>query len=93
MDCGNKDNNLHERILMLENTVRNLKLKNENDLSGKKAKKPREQTDYNRFVSSYINSEKIRLGGEFNNKVAFSGAAKKWKEEKIKKEEEKKLIN
>ena len=33
MDCDNKDNNLHERILMLENTVRNLKLKNENDLN------------------------------------------------------------
>ena len=86
-----EDNNLHERLLSLENEVRNLKSNSMGDNSGKKEKKekkPRAQTEYNKFVSAYINEQKDKLGTDFNHKVAFGEAAKKWNEKKEKDKKE-----
>lgn len=85
-----EDNNLHERLLSLENEVRNLKMGTEQKpKKEKKEKKPRAQTEYNKFVSTYINEQKEKLGSDFNHKVAFADAAKKWNEKKESKKEEK----
>jgi len=88
-----EDNNLHERLISLENEVRNLKMgSTENDKKlkkEKKEKKPRAQTEYNKFVSAYINEQKEKLGSDFNHKVAFADAAKKWNEKKEAKKEAK----
>ena len=94
-------NDIHQRLLHLENEIKNLKMKKpdtvneetdtvneEPDLPDKKnkkekkEKKPRTPTEYNKFVSSYINEQKDILGTEFNHKVAFSNAAKEWKSKK-----------
>jgi len=83
----NQDNNLYERLLLLENEVNNLKMNaTENTVKKekkeKKEKKPRAQTEYNKFVSNYINEQKEKLGNDFNHKAAFIDAAKKWNEHK-----------
>ena len=89
-----EDNNLHERLLSLENEVRNLKMGSvvteQKPKKEKKEKKPRAQTEYNKFVSSYINEQKEKLGTNFNHKIAFVDAAKKWNEKKESKKESKK---
>ena len=80
-----EDNNLHERLLTLEQEVRNLKKNSSSstiEQKPKKEKKPRTQTEYNKFVSSYINEQKEKLGDDFKHKVAFAEAAKKWNEKK-----------
>ena len=77
--------NLNDRITNIENEIKLLKeqkcemgkVKKE-----KKEKKPRAQTEYNKFVSAYINEQKEKLGSDFNHKVAFGEAAKKWTEKK-----------
>ena len=83
---ASEDNNLHERLLTLENEVRNLKMgklvTEEKPKKEKKEKKPRAQTEYNKFVSAYINEQKEKLESDFNHKVAFADAAKKWNEKK-----------
>lgn len=93
---SNEENNLHERLLNLENEVRTLKSENASNVSNvsnvrpkkeKKEKKPRAQTEYNKFVSAYINEQKELLDKDFNHKVAFSNAAKKWNEKKESKKE------
>uniref|UniRef100_A0A6C0LED3 Uncharacterized protein n=1 Tax=viral metagenome TaxID=1070528 RepID=A0A6C0LED3_9ZZZZ len=85
-----EDNNLHERLLSLENEVRNLKMGTSvSEQKTKKEKKPRAPTEYNKFVSVYINEQKEKLGSDFNHKVAFADAAKKWNEKKESKKEEK----
>ena len=88
-----EDNNLHERLLSLENEVRNLKtgryVTEEKPKKEKKEKKPRAQTEYNKFVSVYINEQKEKLGSDFNHKVAFTDAAKRWNEKKESKKEAK----
>ena len=79
------NSDLNERLLQLENEVRELKKERADKTEKKKdksEKKPREKTEYNIFVSTYINEQKELLGSEFNHKLAFSGAAKKWKEHK-----------
>ena len=89
---SSEDNNLHERILTLENEVRNLKNANSSTVSDKKEKKekkPRTQTEYNKFISLYISEQKEKLGSDFNHKLAFSSAAKKWNEKKESKKEAK----
>lgn len=81
-----ENNDLHERILNLENEVRSLKNKSSNTdekpTKEKKEKKPRAPTEYNKFVSCYINDQKEKLGTEFKHKIAFAEAAKKWNENK-----------
>jgi len=80
-----EESNLNDRITTLENEIKLLKdqkcemgkVKKE-----KKEKKPRAQTEYNKFVSAYINEQKEKLGNEFNHKVAFGEAAKKWTDNK-----------
>ena len=42
----------------------------------KEEKKPRAQTEYNKFVSLYINEQKEKLGSDFNHKVAFTDLLK-----------------
>ena len=83
---ASEDNNLHERLLSLENEVRNLKMgtsvTEQKPKKEKKEKKPRAQTEYNKFVSTYINEQKEKLGSEFKHKVAFGEAAKQWTEQK-----------
>ena len=83
------NDNLHERLSMLENEVRSLKANKSNENSEskkekkeKKEKKPREPTEYNKFMSAYINEQKDKLGADFNHKVIFKEAAKKWGEQK-----------
>ena len=71
MAMASDENNLHERLLMLENEVRSLKANksNENNESAKdkkekkekKEKKTREPTEYNKFMSAYINEQKEKL--------------------------------
>ena len=86
-----EDNNLHERLLSLENEVRNLKMgtsgNDQKPKKEKKEKKPRAQTEYNKFVSAYINEQKEKLGNDFNHKVAFADAAKNWNDKKESKKE------
>lgn len=83
---ASENNNLHERLLFLENEVRNLKMgtsgNDQKPKKEKKEKKPRAQTEYNKFVSNYINEQKEKLGNDFNHKAAFIDAAKKWNEHK-----------
>jgi hypothetical protein len=90
---ANENNNLHERLLSLENEVRNLKMgtsvTEQKPKKEKKEKKPRAQTEYNKFVSAYINEQKEKLGSDFNHKIAFADAAKKWNEKKESKKEAK----
>lgn len=88
------ETDIHQRLLSLENEVKSLKearaefgesngkLKKE-----KKEKKPRAQTEYNKFVSSYINEQKEKLGADFKHKIAFGEAAKQWTEQKKTKSE------
>lgn len=84
------DQALIDRITSLENEVKSLKMGSTGDdtkvKKEKKEKKPRAQTEYNKFVSAYINEQKEKLGEEFNHKVAFKSAAEKWGE--LKKEKE-----
>lgn len=79
------DNQLIQRIEQLENEVKNLKDKNlefGKSKKEKKEKKTRVPTEYNKFMSSYINEQKEKLGDQFKHKIAFSEAAKKWSEKK-----------
>ena len=84
------EDNIHQRLLSLENEIKNLKElqgeynvdKSKKEKKEKKEKKPRAQTEYNKFVSNYINEQKELLGDNFNHKVAFGEAAKKWTEQK-----------
>ena len=83
------DNELRDRIVQLENEVKSLKEKNSEfgkPLQEKKQKKPRAPTAYNRFMSSYINEQKEKLGDKFKHKMAFAEAAKQWSEKKEKEE-------
>ena len=88
------EHNLNERLTLLENEIRTMKNKTDNecDKKGKKEKKekkdktPRVPTEYNKFVSSYINEQKEKLGDEFKHKVAFGEAAKLWTSKKNGKE-------
>ena len=79
---------INKRLEALENEVRTLKQAgkteqtNEKAKKEKKEKKPRAPTEYNKFVSEYINGQKDKLGEEFKHKVAFSEAAKLWSEQK-----------
>lgn len=89
---GTDENNLNERLTLLENEIKNLKNEKLSKNSSKKEKsdkKPRAQTEYNKFVSSYINEQKEKLGDEFKHKVAFGEAAKLWTHKKTEKEKEK----
>lgn len=80
------NDDLRERILTLENEVRNLKANKSNEncesKKEKKEKKTREPTEYNKFMSAYINEQKDKLGVGFNHKIVFKEAAKKWREQK-----------
>lgn len=79
--------NIEERLLALENTVKDLKLNNkETNITETKPKKTRTQTEYNRFVSACINEDKEKLGADFKHKDSFSNAAKKWNEQKLSKQ-------
>ena len=80
-----EESNLNDRITNLENEIKLLKVQKSdtgNVKKEKKEKKPRAQTEYNKFVSGYINEQKEKLGANFNHKVAFGEAAKKWTEKK-----------
>ena len=80
------NDDLHKRLLALEDEVKLLKNNSSQTNSfgkkEKKEKKPRAPTQYNNFVSEYINKQREELGENFKHKVAFSEAAKKWKENK-----------
>lgn len=91
---ASEQNTLFERVKALENEVQNLKnhsinddKKSKKDGKVKKEKKPRAQTEYNKFVSIYINEQKEKLGNDFNHKIAFAEAAKNWNEKKQKQNE------
>jgi hypothetical protein len=79
---------INKRLEALENELRTLKQANKTEQTSekpkkeKKEKKPRAPTEYNKFVSEYINGQKEKLGDEFKHKVAFSEAAKLWSEQK-----------
>ena len=80
-----EEHKFNERLIVLENEIKILKetsLNKSNTVLGKekvkKEKKTRAQTDYNKYVSAYINEQKEKLGDTFNHKVAFGEAAKQW---------------
>jgi len=78
--------NIQDRLLALENTVKDLKLNketNNKETNPKKEKKTRLQTEYNRFVSACITEDKQKLGADFKHKDSFSNAAKKWNDQKL----------
>lgn len=84
------EHNLNERLTLLENEIKNLKNnaqkddkeKEKKEKKEKKDKIPRAPTEYNKFISSYINGQKEKLGNEFKHKVAFGEAAKLWNAKK-----------
>ena len=84
------DNDLNARLLAVENELKNLKENstntslNESKKKETKQKKNRQPTEYNKFMSLYINEQKEKLGENFKHKMAFSEGAKKWKEQKEK---------
>ena len=84
-----EENSIHERLLSLENEVRELKKdkssESPKEKKEKKEKKPREPTEYNKFVSKYINNQKEILKDDFNHKKAFKEAAEAWNSKKEKK--------
>ena len=71
-----ENSDLNERGTALENEMKSL-LK-----APKKEKVKRAPTEYNRFMSTYINERKEKEGDDFKHKTAFSDGAKKWKEQK-----------
>lgn len=78
---------LLKRIVAVENDLKILNSKNSSSAPApapKPEKKKRAQTEYNKFMSSYILEKKNELGDNFKHKIAFSEGAKKWKEEKNK---------
>jgi hypothetical protein len=92
----NTDNDVQNRLTLLENELKDFKKsmlsKSPENEGGKpkkekKEKKPRVQTEYNKFVSIYIHEQKEQLGETFNHKVAFGEAAKQWTMQKEKKKE------
>ena len=48
----------------------------------KKEKKPRAESEYNKFVKKFIASEREAKGSEYNHKVAFKAAAEAWSNSK-----------
>jgi hypothetical protein len=87
------ENELRDRLTLLENEVKNLKEKNlefgrsKKEKKEKKDKKPRAPTEYNKFMSSFISEQKEKLGDKFQHKMAFSEAARQWSDKKEKDKE------
>ena len=87
-----EDSDLHQRMLNLENELKLLKMGTSPSKSppasppaspkSKKNRKPRVPTEYNKFMSKFINEQKEELGADFNHKVAFGQAAKTWTKNK-----------
>lgn len=75
-----------ERIKQLEEEVRAMKLKLDNNAAvptkKEKPRKPRQPSDYNNFIKEHIAKERVRLGEKYDHKLAFASAAKKWSETK-----------
>jgi hypothetical protein len=72
------------RIAELEGKLEELnrKVGGNSEISSKKEKsrKPRQPSEYNIFLKEHIAKEKVRLGKEYNHKLAFCSAGKKWTE-------------
>ena len=86
-----EDSDLHQRMLNLENELKLLKMGSAltspsasppASPKSKKNRKPRVPTEYNKFMSKFINEQKEELGADFNHKVAFGQAAKTWTKNK-----------
>ena len=84
------DSELSDRLTAVEAQLKEL-TSSEKESFGKvekvkskstKERTPRAPTKYNKFMSKYISEQKETLGTEFNHKMAFSGGAKKWNEQK-----------
>ena len=74
------------RIAELEKKLEELnrKVGGNSEISSKKEKsqKPRQPSEYNIFLKEHIAKEKVRLGNEYNHRLAFGSAGKKWSETK-----------
>ncbi len=75
------------RIENLEKEMSELKSRILSETNAKekktKEKKPREPTEYNKFIKKYSEEQKIKLGDKYNHKAVFKEAAAEWS--KIKK--------
>ena len=73
-----------ERLIAVEEEMKLMKMGEV--VKGKvvkdKVKKTRAPSAYNSFVSKYMNEQKMQLGDDYKHKIAFSGAAKSWNEQK-----------
>lgn len=84
---------IHDRLLLLEAEINNIKAgkyekNNDNNkpiIKEKKEKKPREATEYNKFVKEYMKEQKDLLKENYKHKEVFKEAAKIWNEKKEKK--------
>lgn len=72
------------RIDKLEKELKELKLKM--GTAPKKEKKPREPTEYNKFVKEHLDKLKKTQGDKYNHKEAFKSASAAWSKAKTSKE-------
>ena len=64
------------RIEKLEKEIEELKVQ----MGSKKEKKPRELTEYNKFVKDFLSKEKQKP--DYDHKKAFKSASEAWKSRK-----------
>ena len=73
---------MDDRVLKLENEIKELKDKLFVNDKPKKEKKPRTQSEYNLYMSKKLKELKDKLGDKYNHKDAFKQAASSWKKQK-----------
>ena len=71
----------NSRIEKLEKELSDLKLKLNSD-KPKKEKKPREPTEYNKFVKDHIEKLRKKHGDKYNHKEGFKSATEAWSSSK-----------
>lgn len=79
------DCELNNRIKALEDEMAKLKqvnVCNEKNKMGKKEKKARAPSEYNKFVKEFLELEKTKQGDKYNHKAAFGLAANAWNQQK-----------
>ena len=70
------------RLENLEKEMSELKLRISSEINVKekktKEKKPREPSEYNKFIKKYCDEQKAKLGDKYNHKTVFKDAAAEW---------------
>tara|TARA_Y100000022_G_C13255357_1_gene379382 strand:+ start:312 stop:539 length:228 start_codon:yes stop_codon:yes gene_type:complete len=70
------------RLDRLEKEISDLKDRLKVSDKSKKEKKPRAPSEYNSYVKKYLSDEKLKLGENYNHKIAFKNAAEAWSKNK-----------